>query len=320
MTIIEKIPLASKADLLYLKYRIYQLHIPKESNYVFAAMELGTNILKYAQSGYALILQEKNEYILAFCDKGPGIADVAWALQKGHTSHSNSLGLGLFQLSHSEDFLLDLYTTRDNEMHGTVALFIPKKLTQQVWYLSRPFLSPEHNGDFFAKKGKFLLFGDASGHNKKSHKSALYIIDRFYHTPLSCLLIEEFFHAVHTELRQHHLRSAVMCIVEFLKTHVQICGVGNIDVWYLRNGTTVYHSLQNGIVGETFSSVSSLSLSIEKDDKIVLCTDGIQKTLIRPILQPSLHPATIAVTLIHFGADEFDDASVAIITPKKDEL
>ena len=313
MKIIEKIIIESKSDLLYLKYRLYKMSLPNESGYIFAAMELGTNILKYAQKGYVLLLQEGDFILLAFCDNGPGIDSLEKAKQKGYTTHTNSLGLGLYQLEANNLFLLDIFTSTSSHLHGTVALVIPIELDQQAWYLSRPFLSEEHNGDFFAKKGKFLLFGDASGHNKKSYKSARFIVDRFFHTPLSCLMAQDFFEMIHQELQKRHLRSAVFSLIEMLKNHVQICGVGNIDIWHLTPIATTYHSLRPGIVGESLSTITNLSFSLEKKDKIVLCTDGIQKTYAKEILDTDLHPATMAVALIHFCADPLDDASTLII-------
>ena len=66
-------------------------------------------------------------------------------------------------------------------------------------------------------------------------------------------------------------------------------------------------------MGESLSTITNLDFSLEKKDKIALCTDGIQKTYAKEILNARLHPATMAVALIHFCADPLDDASTLII-------
>jgi serine/threonine-protein kinase RsbT len=63
-----------------------------------AISELGRNILRYAGSGIILLRQAhavgKHGIVIVAHDEGPGIADVALAMQDGYST-SNSLGLGL---------------------------------------------------------------------------------------------------------------------------------------------------------------------------------------------------------------------------------
>jgi serine/threonine-protein kinase RsbT len=63
-----------------------------------AISELGRNILKYAGSGEILLgptnSGSKHGLIVVARDEGPGISDVALAMQDGYST-SNGLGLGL---------------------------------------------------------------------------------------------------------------------------------------------------------------------------------------------------------------------------------
>jgi len=65
---------------------------------VTAASELARNVLCYAGSGYmrwrTLSLDNRVGIELTFADQGPGIPDVALAMQEGYTT-SGGLGMGL---------------------------------------------------------------------------------------------------------------------------------------------------------------------------------------------------------------------------------
>ena len=314
MTIVEKIDITSSSSLIYLKHILSKLPVEDTSYYLLAASELGTNILKYANTGWIYILQEDRHYILAACDYGPGIQDLAWAKKKGTTTAKNSLGLGLYQLSNNINFNFSIFSSTHKEMHGTVAILYPKKYNPNICFLSEPYINEANNGDFFAKKGKFLLFGDASGHNYKSHNTALLIKEKFNNTIPSCILIEDFFKQIHSIIKQEHRRGAVFCIAEIVKENIQICGVGNIDIWQIAQGAIRYHSLKSGIVGESISSISRLKLLLE--DKILLASDGIEKSKMQQLL-PNLYgydALTYTIATIHFCKNRFDDRSTLAIT------
>jgi serine/threonine-protein kinase RsbT len=69
-----------------------------QTKIVTAASELGRNTIQYGGGGRAVVAQVLNGtrrgLRLDFIDKGPGIEDVALALQDGYTT-GNGLGLGL---------------------------------------------------------------------------------------------------------------------------------------------------------------------------------------------------------------------------------
>ncbi len=314
MTIVEKIEIVSSSALIYLKHILSKLPIEDTTYYLLAASELGTNILKYAKTGWIYILQENRHYMLAACDYGSGIQDLTWVREKGTTTAKNSLGLGLYQLSNSENFNFSIFSSTQKEMHGTVAILYPKKFNPKICFLSEPYINESNNGDFIAKKGKFLLFGDASGHNYKSHMTAVLIKEKFNNTILSCILIEDFFKQIHSIIKKEHRRGAVFCIAEVVNENIQICGIGNIDIWEIAEKAIRYHSLKSGIVGESISGIRRLKLTLE--DKVLLTSDGIERKKMQQLL-PNLHgydALTYTIATIHFCKNRFDDRSVLTIT------
>lgn len=318
MKIVEKIKVATQNDLIYLKYRLKQLkELPDRAFYLLAAGELGTNILKYAQEGTIYILQSDVHYILAAFDYGKGIENLQWAMKRGTTTSKNSLGLGLYQLSQSENFHFEIYSSTKKDMHGTVALLYPKNFDPKILFFSDPYLNENNNGDFFAKKGKFLLFGDASGHSSKSHATSELIKKEFYKSVLSCVITEEFFKHIHSIIKEKGMRSAVFCILEVLRNSVQICGVGNISIWHMFEDTITYHSLKEGIVGERISSISKIVFQL--NDKILLTTDGIEKRKANRLLKEllKLSPIMIVFAIFHFCKVHTDDTSLLIISKEK---
>jgi len=73
------------------------LSLVDQTKLITAASELARNTLDYGKGGEARVetfLAPRKGVRIAFCDKGPGIADVQLALKDGYTSGSG-LGHGL---------------------------------------------------------------------------------------------------------------------------------------------------------------------------------------------------------------------------------
>jgi len=314
MEILEKIEIKNKSDLIFLKHtlRNYEYLTPDISFYSFALMELGTNLLKHTSNGgYFYFLQKDKQLIIASLDYSNGIKDISWAIQKGHSSLKDSLGIGLYKLSTNKDYHFEIFSL---EKEGTITLLYPKNLNDSIIYFSEPYLNKKNNGDFFSQKGKFFLFGDASGHTIKAKKTADYITKHFFNNRLSCIMIDEFFSEISCIIKQANMRSAVFCIIEKIKNSINICGVGNIDIWHLNYNSHKYHSLKNGIVGEVYSDITNLHLNLEIKDKLVLSTDGIRKNKLH-FLEKLYRYSNImgGLAMVHFAGDAMDDKSVLII-------
>ena len=320
MKIVEEFSIKQKADIIYAKH-ILQSHYDEKkfidkNFFILAFMELTTNLIKHTNGGKAFLLQSQEQYLLGVGDQGKGIDNISKSLQKGYTTHTNSLGLGLYQLSINSSYDFEIFSTTEKNFHGTVILLKPKGLFSNTVFLSKPYINDVNNGDFFTKKGKFLLFGDAAGHNKKAHKTADFIIKKFFSTPLSCILIDDFFRALHLELKDSGMRGAVCAIAEVVNNHISLCGIGDLSIWIKKNETLLLKSFKSGIIGETFSSVEKLEFTLELDEFCILTTDGIEQRKMEYFKDISLKKYSayfLAFTMLYFFGSKFDDSSLVVI-------
>ncbi len=100
----ETVPIRSSSDVVLVRQRVrafcveQNIGLVDQTKIVTAASELGRNTLEHGGGGEALLesLQEagRSGIRLTFRDTGPGIADLALAMQDGYTS-GKGMGLGL---------------------------------------------------------------------------------------------------------------------------------------------------------------------------------------------------------------------------------
>jgi len=102
----EKFSIEREQDVVMFRNRVKEhavkikMGLVNQTKLLTAASELVRNMLRYAQKGEVIIetvAEGRNNGVrLCFIDKGPGIADIAKAMQDGYTtSVTKSLGLGL---------------------------------------------------------------------------------------------------------------------------------------------------------------------------------------------------------------------------------
>jgi len=320
MRIVEKFSIDQNADIIYAK-RMLQSHFDEEkfidkSFFILAFMELATNLIKHTIGGKVFLFEEQGYYLLGVADYGKGIQNISNALQKGYSTATNSLGLGLYQLSRNDLYDFEIFSTTQKEFHSTAILLRPKVLQSNTIFLSEPYINDVNNGDFFAKKGKFLLFGDASGHNKKSHKTANFIIKKFFSTPLSCIMIDDFFESIHQDLQHNEMRGAVCLVGEVVKNNISLCGVGDLSLWLKETEALSLKTFKSGIIGEVFSSVEKFKFTLESGEFCVMTTDGIEQRKMEYFKALSLQEYSayfIAFVMLHFAESKFDDSSIVVI-------
>ena len=280
---------------------------PDVSFFLFALMEIGTNLLKYPKKGEVWLLSEDDNFILAALDKGEGIKNLEWAIKRG-TSTKNTLGLGLYQLSQNENYSLEIFTSTKNP-HGTIILIKPKKLYNKIVYLIRNSLDLPYGGDFVLRKGKYVILGDISGHGKKAFVSGKAIKQFFFKRAFSCLLIDEFLFELHKTIKNERLRSLVVSILEITKFGVNICGVGSNNLFIKDNAVKTF-SFKDGIIGEAFSSASKYSF---KDfNQIFLTSDGIDDKMMYNILQKTDNLYLSVIAGVYFSESNDDKSIVGV--------
>jgi len=320
MKIVEKFSIEQNADIIYIK-RMLQSHFDEEkfidkSFFILAFMELATNLIKHTNGGKVFLLEEEEYYLLGVGDYGHGIENVTNSLQKGYTTAQNSLGLGLYQLSKNDLYDFEIFSTTQKEFHGTAILLKPKELQSNTVFFSEPYINEANNGDFFAKKGKFLLFGDAAGHNKKSYKTADFITKKFFSTPLSCIMIDDFFESVHQELHLKEMRGAVCLVGEVVKNNISLCGVGDLSLWLKKSEALSLKTFKSGIIGEAFSSAEKFEFTLESGEFCLMTTDGIEQRKMEYFKSAFMQKYSahfLAFTMLHFAGSTFDDSSLVVI-------
>jgi len=302
MRLVKKYIIKRDGDLIFAKRDLKNFINNKLDTFQFALMELGTNILKYPKKGEIWIIEEKGRFGLAALDRGCGIKDINWALKKGTTTFKNgdSLGLGLYQLSQGLDLKFNIFSSKD----GTVVL-VDDFIREELIYFSLPMIeSSIYNGDFFAKKKKFFIFGDSAGHGKKAALVAKKIKEIFFSTTISCFFVEDFFKIVDAKLKKENLRGAVFCLIEKIDRYILLCGVG--DIGFLHNNH--YYTFNKGVVGEYYSSVKKF----EFRGDIVVFTDGVDEIFLKKYRKDVKDNYLMVLIGVYFSK-RGDDRSILII-------
>lgn len=313
---------SNQIELLYAKtclknlFKLY--NVADEAFLQLATMELGTNLIKYGGGGYLWFLLIKEKLAIASVDYGVGIENIHIAKKKGFSSQE-SLGLGLYTLNIHEAYQFDIisFTNKNSETctGSAFVLFEKVSATHEMCSLSFSLYDSRYNGDFFVQKGRYLFFGDISGHGKKAYLSALEVIYNFYETSISSITIEHYFKTLHHFIIQNYLRSFVGCIVEVTEKTWSIFGVGNIALISNQSGEYAHLSMPDGIIGETFNHISSLHLDRGETSRLLLMSDGIDSKTALEIVQKtgSIAKESLAVAIIHF-AGVHDDKTITILS------
>ncbi len=311
MKILKKYKIKTKSDLIFARTDLKNFF--KDKNFIFkeffllAVMELGTNILKYAITGEMWLIEWEDSFALAALDKGKGIKDIKWAKEKG-TSTGGSLGLGLYQLSQSESFMLDIFSFQ-KDPKGTVVLLRPKKGSNK-FYLIDNYLDLPYGGDFVFSKGKFLIVGDVSGHGKIANRTAQKIKEFFLNVTFSCVLIDDTLKELHEFLLHNNLRSVVLSVVEITKSSVSLCGVGNLNVFVKNSEGLKYLTFKEGVVGEAFSSSSKFTF--KEYSQIFITSDGINQKLMYNILNKTDDFYLSVIAGIYFAGVDDDKTILGV--------
>ncbi|MDD5717123.1 MAG: SpoIIE family protein phosphatase [Sulfuricurvum sp.] len=312
----------SKSDIIYAKIEIshYFSDSHERELYIFAAMELGSNILKHSQSTGELWLLEKGGFLaLAACDRGKGIGNTELALQKGYsTFEESSLGIGLSSLNSIDGYCLEIVSTEKNPFRGTVVFF--GKITQyeQIDWLSIPF-DDNYNGDFALQKGRLFAFGDASGHGMKAAAAANLISDYFKRHCHSILTIDDFYKSLHRYLLEQNARSCDLVVGALETSELILAGVGNLTIWEPCDEHFHPHSLRSGSLGAHYGKTTHTRFQLSSPIPLVITSDGVLKGCFENVSATIFESQTNAAmcAALYFCGSLSDDASIIYIKNKE---
>jgi len=306
--------------------------------------EIGTNAARYATSGGTLhymtpLEEEVSGLELFYCDKGPGIYDIAQAVRDG-ASTGGSLGAGLGTIRRLTDEF-EIYSTvgtttrlslsgARRTTHGTAML--ARKWTAEarrqreqsqtntdnlstgMW--SRPFPNEEANGDaYFVRQisGKTLfavIDGLGHGHGAQAATAvALELLGEWNDEPL-----DEVIRATHEALRA--TRGAVMgaVVIDHAREQFHYAGVGNVMARAFGNTEPASMISANGTLGARLGTLRVWNGRWTKGATLVLASDGLSASWdidsYPALLEHS--PQLIAGVLMRDFSRSSDDATVLV--------
>lgn len=312
--------LADQADLRIAVARIQRWPWLREGSDIDRSMiativsELGSNILKYAGRGAVSVIRLAHErgvdIEIRAEDRGPGIADVALALQE-HYSTGGTLGLGLPGVRR----MADEFWIRSAPAAGTT-VFARKRISARAqvsgdnslpsaggaqagggrWETAtgvRPHPGHVAGGDaalaIDCEGGLLLAILDATGHGKRAQAVAdqtVALIQRQAGSDLSRLMA-----LVHESLRGSPGAALGLAFVDTQAATYRYLGVGNTRA--ARLGRRPWRGVsRDGVLGDRLPSPLLQGEALQAGDTLVLWTDGL----------PELESARLAESLTFSSA------------------
>jgi anti-sigma regulatory factor (Ser/Thr protein kinase) len=337
-----------RADLSAAVVRTPRLPLLKEGSEVDRSMiativsELGSNIIKYANRGVLRLCrtqhQDEVDIDIWAEDHGPGIADVALAMQD-HFSTGNSLGLGLPGVRR----MADQFWIRSSESAGTL-VFARKRLCgkplRELAMTSRPsalvamppsgakpdprwdasgWVRPTDGhtacGDASVVQacdgGVLLAIVDASGHGARAHgiaQCAVATIKAFGGPDLDRLMAR-----IHQELQGTVGAAVGLAFVDADAASFRYLGVGNTRAAKF-GGKGWYGVSRDGVLGDRMPSLLEQRSPLSAGDLLVMWTDGIPEYACSKLAAATSYrdAGDIASRLINELAKPYDDAGCLV--------
>ena len=250
--------------------------------------EITSNVIKHAGSGELLYRIEdvdnpSAKFEIISIDNGPGIADTARMMRDG-VSTTHTLGQGLGAINRLSD-IAQLYSIPG---WGTIlyaAVFakrphIEAHPTFDVDIRSLSVNKPRETvcGDGYRVRSSntetMIFFGDGLGHGVHA-KSAVDQAGEFF---LACNETEpvEIIRAMHERIRRTRGLVGTIAVLNKLTNEWTICGIGNILTRMYTGINFKSYMPYNGTIGLNIpNSVSVTPFSAEKNQHLVMCSDGI---------------------------------------------
>ena len=295
----------------------------RTANVGIVATELASNIFKHAGGGDLFLRHISDETFtgveLLAVDRGPGVRDVALALQDGHSTRGTP-GTGLGAARRLSD-VFDLYSEHGK---GTVVLSrigtgkAQRVVTPDWGAMATNAPGESVSGDQWAmicRDGVLhVMMVDALGHGVLAHEAARTAIRTF--AEYAADQPGAFLRRAHETLRSRRGAAIAVARCDLGRGTLTYAGVGNVAGVIVRMDGR-QHGLvsHNGTVGADSISVKEFSYEWMPGEKLVMHTDGLRTRWIlneRPGLAMR-HPAVIAAVLHRDCLRGKDDATVLVM-------
>jgi anti-sigma regulatory factor (Ser/Thr protein kinase) len=284
--------------------------------------EMATNLLKHARHGKILCeLVEQSKVrglrVLAF-DKGPGIQNIAEALQDGYSTYgSNGNGLGAIRRLST---VFEVYSVREI---GTcvVAEFWPQKKLTSSGFFSLGVVS-------LAKRGESVC-GDGWGTREMPGHSFFMVVDGLGHGTYACeaageaqrVLAESheasaanILRDCHDALKKTRGAAAAIAAISQEKGTLTYAGIGNISAAVIDGQNRRGIASHNGTLGHQMRKIQEFTVPWNQESILVMHSDGLGSKwdLGQYPGLASKHPSIIAAMLYRDFRREHDDVTVMI--------
>lgn len=293
--------------------------------------EMLTNQAKFARGTGLLQLWEIEQpqpaLDLYALDFGPGVADLASAVEDGYTTAGTmGRGLGAIRRLAHESEIYSLHEDRpsDSGWHG-VAMWArfytqgsAESAGQRYGRYSRAYHDNPVSGDLLAVLDLGVrtrwLHLDGLGHGREAYDTVRGVDELLdEHAPLMAIL-----ERVSERLRGGRGAVGLVGEVDLDQGRANVCGVGDMSITQILNGERKSVSFAPGILGHAHRHVEELSLSLPSHALLISASDGLRRNWglqSFPNLW-RLAPPMIAFTLGHLIGRSNDDRSLLVIGGK----
>jgi anti-sigma regulatory factor (Ser/Thr protein kinase) len=294
--------------------------------------ELGTNLLRHASKGRLLVAARPHsaEMEVVAIDEGPGMPNLALAMQDGHSSGSTpGTGLGAIRRladdfdihSAVPDGTVSVARVREARVRSTPAGATRAEPMLEVGALCLPAPGESVCGDGWAVAADgertIVLMADGLGHGPEAARASRAAIEAFATSPVNDL--GEAVQRVHQALKT--TRGAAMCVVKIdTGAHsVSYAGAGNIAGRVLTGVFDKSIVTQHGTAGLQIRKPEATTIELPAHALVILHSDGLETRWtvyrIRPLLQRDL--SLVAAVLLREHSRHRDDATVVVLRRKE---
>lgn len=289
-----------------------------------ATTEMATNLVKHGGEGKIFVqhLHENGNSGLRLLavDRGPGIADIAKALQDGHST-AGSMGTGLGAIRRLSD-VFDAYSVPDA---GTVVRaefwqgnhnHSEQQGSIRIGVVSEPIRGEEVCGDGWGTRtfadSLLLMVVDGLGHGVFAAEAARAAEGVFAQTRESSPC--DVLHDAHAALKKTRGAALGVARIEPEKGLLRFAGIGNICAVIVAPGVSRSMASHNGTLGQHIARVQEFSYPWNADSVLVMHSDGLSSRwdLERYPGVWSKHPSMIAAVLHRDFSRERDDVTVLV--------
>jgi len=255
----------------------------ERSNVAISVTEMATNVIKHASRGKIIVDSIRQNgscglRILAL-DKGPGISNIATALEDGRSSAGTAgNGLGAIRRLATR---FDIYSY---PAKGTCVLAefwpgaVPKTGSDiEVGVVSVPFPGESVSGDGWSSRtvpgGLLLMLADGLGHGfyaAEAAREAERLVNETTSTSPAVILQD-----VHDALRKTRGAAVAVAAMDCENGRLCFAGVGNISATLLTRQNSRGMASHNGTAGHEVRKVQEFAFPWNPDNLLVMHSDGL---------------------------------------------